>query len=177
VCIRAAAISCCNIGLLLRVSGRLAIEHENFTQSDQQRCSESEPSIGFHRCLRKCRLLRLLNELYQCPVERVLRLAVYAFQKKCSLPADRVIPRAVMVSPANAGAALAANRESAVLPNGGNSLRMNSDSAPTSTPAELTDKLHAGMQFAGVEIERCELGLKRDCVEVARGAAAVLGQR
>jgi len=82
-----------------------------------------------------------------------------------------------MVSPANAGAALAANRESAVLPKGRNSLRMNSDSAPTSAPAELTDKLHAGMQFAGVEIERCELGLKRDCVEIARSAATVLGQR
>src|SRR5580693_5381799 len=49
------------------------------------------------------------------------------------------------------------------------------------TPAECADELHAGTQFARVEIECCELGLQRDClrrdyVEIARGALPVLSQ-
>jgi hypothetical protein len=81
--------SYCNIGLLLRASGRLTIEHENFAQSDQQRRNESEPSVGFHEFLRKCRLLLLLTELYQCPVERVLRLPVHGISKEMFLPRSR----------------------------------------------------------------------------------------
>jgi hypothetical protein len=71
--------------LLLRASGRLAIEDQNFAQSDQQRCNESEPSVGFHECLRECRLQRLSEELYQCPVERVLRLPVHGISKEILL--------------------------------------------------------------------------------------------
>jgi len=46
----------CSIGLLRRGLGRLAPEDQNFAQSDQQRCYESEPSVAFHECLRECRL-------------------------------------------------------------------------------------------------------------------------
>ncbi|MGO9593585.1 MAG: hypothetical protein ACLQFF_05760 [Steroidobacteraceae bacterium] len=71
--------------MLLRASGRLAIEDQNFAQSDQQRCNESEPSVGFHECLRECRLQLLSEELYQCPVERVLRLPVRGISKEMLL--------------------------------------------------------------------------------------------
>src|SRR2546429_2039240 len=53
----AGACRCCNIGSLLRSSGRFAVEDQHFAHGDQQRCNESEPSVAFHECLRECCLL------------------------------------------------------------------------------------------------------------------------
>src|ERR1700686_1809089 len=127
--------SCCNIGLLLRGVGHLAIEDQNFTQSDQQRYNESEPSVGFHECLRECRPLVLLNELYQCPVERVLRLPVHSISKKMLLACILLNPVVASIPPqANASAALATSKESAAIPRIARSPLMSSDSAPMSNP-------------------------------------------
>ena len=85
--VRAAATvrSCCSSGLLLRGSGRLAIEDPNFAHSDQQRGYESEPSVGFHEDLRECRLLQSSNELYQWSVGRELRPPVHGISKEMLL--------------------------------------------------------------------------------------------
>ena len=74
-----------NIGLLVRGLGRLALEDQNFAQSDQQRCNESEPSVTFHGCLRGVSFLLWLHELYRCPVEWVLHAPLTVFQKTCSV--------------------------------------------------------------------------------------------
>src|SRR6202140_1830649 len=102
----------CNVGLLLRRSGRLAIEDENFAHSDQQRCKENEPFVGFHECLRECRLLLMLNQTYQYPVERVLRLPVHGISNETLLACILGNPATALMAPqAKSPAALATNKQ------------------------------------------------------------------
>jgi hypothetical protein len=172
--------SCRNIGLLLR-GLRLAIEEQNFAQSDQQRCNEREPSVRFHECLREYRLLLLSDELYQCPAQRVLRLPVHGISNEMLLACILSNPAAASIIPqADAPAALARIRR--VRRSRGLRERRSCAVPRCPTPTKRADELHAGAQLARVEIERCELGLKRDClrrdhVEIARSALTVLGQR
>src|SRR5712691_3244052 len=127
--------ACCNIGLRLRRSGRLAIEDQNFAQSDQQRCKENEPLVSFHECLRECPLLLSLNQTYQCPVDRLLRLPVLGISKEMLLACLLSNPaEASILLQANAPAALARNTESAAIPSIARSPLINSDSAPMSNP-------------------------------------------
>src|SRR5437764_13208069 len=98
--------------------------------------------------------LLLAHELYRRPVECVLRPVVTTFQKKCCVLAAWVGPSRLCAG----------------------TLRR------CPAPAEGADELHAGAQLAGVEIERCQLGLQRDGlrgdhVEIAGGALTVLGPR
>src|SRR6202521_1986333 len=127
--------ACCNIGLRLRRSGRLAIEEQNFAHGDQQRCDENDPFVSFHECLRECRLLLLSNQTYQCPVARVLRVPVHGISKEILLACILRNPATALMAPqANAPAALATNRQSAAIPRIAISPLMNSDSAPMSNP-------------------------------------------